>query len=258
MRLTTLDREIASLDPRSLDKLLDAFALGDAPNQTVTWAKVDSLDELSPRQVNALGFAHTAAAFSDGRGPRFDLDLSDIYPEMGPGDFRKLSPRRRRMLLIPIRGGMLATANFSAAGLTAASTAYTAGDMLGTEVTWTGMAITAGDSATILSGNMLDNAKVVGAVDLMFFTAASTPAADNAAESWSDANRLLQNNGGAMVQFGTPLASALNSLAQVANVGKSYNTSGSTSMFGNGVTRIGHTFFGAATDLKYSLDILYD
>lgn len=216
------------------------------------------MEDLSEAQVDTLLFAHTRDASSDGRGTRLDLDLTGIYPELKPGDWRKFSPRMKRLLMKPIRGGMVQTANFNAAGLTTSITTYSIGDMLGSEVTWTGMATAAGRSASILSATMLDYAAVIGAVDLLFFTAASTPAADNAANSWSDANMLLCGNNGATVSFGTPVASALNSKAVVPQVGQTYTTTTTTSMFGNAITRTANGVFGAATDLKYSAAILLD
>lgn len=209
---------------------------------------VREFENLSPRQQDDLLFAHTLH--------KLDFDLSDDYPWMTPADFRKLSGRQKRMVMQPVRGGAIANATFASAGLTTSITAYTAGDMLGTEVTWTGMAISAGKSATILSATMVDKAAVVGAVQLHFFTAASTPAADNGANSWSDANRLLEVPG--YVPFPTPVASALNGFSQVTNLGLSFTTTSTSSLFGNAITQVGHTFFGAVGDLVYSAALLFD
>jgi hypothetical protein len=137
----------------------------------------------------------------------------------------------------------------AAAGLTTSTTAYVAGDMLGTELTLTNMCVNTGGTGTIVSATLVDYAKVTGAVDCYLFSAASSPAADNAANSWADANMLTCVG---ILNFGTPITSALNSTAVLNNVGLGY-TCAATSLFANFVTRTGHTFFGAATDLKLTV-----
>ena len=78
---------------------------------------------------------------------------------------------------------------FTSAGLTTAVTAYTSGDQLGTEINLS--FATPHTQLVVVTGiYMLDISNVIGATDFYFFNGASTPAADNAAASWSDANIL--------------------------------------------------------------------
>lgn len=143
----------------------------------------------------------------------------------------------------------LITLQVSSAGLTTATTAYVAGDQLGSEITVASAALYSGGSGQILSVNLIDYAKVVGAVDIFVFNAASTPAADNAANSWADQTGLM-----GVINLPSPLASANQSVATVTNVGLGYVCAAS-SLFLNLVTRSGHTWFGAATDLKLSITL---
>lgn len=143
----------------------------------------------------------------------------------------------------------------ASAGLTTSVTAYTAGDVLGTELTLTNMALANGRQGLIVSAELVDYAKVTGAVDVYLFNAASSPAADNAANSWADANMLTCVG---VLNFGTPTASALNSIAQLTNVGLAYTTVASTSLFAVLVTRTANAIFGAATDLKLRITTLVE
>jgi hypothetical protein len=139
---------------------------------------------------------------------------------------------------------------FTSSGLTTSVTAYSIGDVLGAE--WTFPICRASGRGVILtSATLIDKAKVIGATDLYLFDRASSPAADNAANSWADAN--MANLLG-IVSFPAPTASALNGAA-VANAGIPEVLIGNASVnvFGVLVTRSAHTFFGAATDLVLCL-----
>jgi hypothetical protein len=93
----------------------------------------------------------------------------------------------------------------------------------------------------------------LGATTMYIANAASTPAADNAANSWSDANmRLMQ----VVYAMPAPTTSALNQFVYVGNLWLPFTTNASASLFLNVVTNTGHTFFGAATDLQYTFHIL--
>jgi hypothetical protein len=136
-------------------------------------------------------------------------------------------------------------------GLTTSVTAYSIGDVLGAEFTFT-VCRAAGRGSVITHAMLLDAANIVGAVDLYLFKQASTPAADNAANSWSDANRKLEIG---KIQFETPATpSALNRDA-IATNGLPLVVKGnsSTDIKGTLVTRTAHTFFGAASDLTVVL-----
>lgn len=142
----------------------------------------------------------------------------------------------------------------TASGLTTSITAYTAGDMLGAEQTVTSAAATSGGKGVITS-IMVQNSSTntTGALDMRWFNAASTPAADNAANSWSDANSRLQ-----VVQYqcAAPVASALNSSITAGNLWLDFLTSGSANLFLNVICLGAPAVFSAATDLQYTQNFL--
>lgn len=144
----------------------------------------------------------------------------------------------------------------TASGLTTSITAYSAGDMLGAEITVTSAAATSGGKGVITSimvQNSVVNSPATGALDMRFFNAASTPAADNAANSWSDANSRLQ-----VVQYqcAQPVASALNASITAGNLWLDFLTAGSANLFLNVICLGAPGVFGAATDLQYTLNFL--
>lgn len=140
----------------------------------------------------------------------------------------------------------------ASAGLTTATTAYTAGDQLGTELTVASVFRT-GRGATIVSACLIDKAKVIGAVDAFLFSVATTPAADNAANAWSDADMLLCQG---VIHLNDVIASANNYIALATNLPFVVKPGSGTSLFVDLVTRSGHTFFGAAGDLTLVLGVI--
>lgn len=147
------------------------------------------------------------------------------------------------------------TFTVAASGLTTATTTYTAGDMLGTELTITGAAFASGGKGAITSIEVQNSStNSTGALDMRFFNAASTPAADNAANSWSDANSRLQV---VAYQVGAPVASALNSTGYTGNLWLDYTTVSSTSLFLNVICLGAPAVFSAATDLQYTINGMF-
>lgn len=149
---------------------------------------------------------------------------------------------------------LLTEVTFASAGLTTGATAYVAGDVLGTEITLANVARSNGGFATIVGGLLLDKANVIGMVDLFLFSAASTPAADNAANAWSDgdAANLLD-----VIHFGDLIASANNRLVRAVTAPHTVKCgAGTTSIYGVLVTRAAHSFFGAVGDLVGRLQII--
>lgn len=220
----------------------------------------DSFDNLSPRQQNDLMFAHTIGRLD------FELDwepepeLASVsasgMPDLNTPEFRKLSPKQKRLIMQPVRGGAINTVTWAAAGLTTSITTYSVGDILGTEKTITNCALNSGKSGTVLSAGVFDNAKVTGAINYFLSNAAlAGVGADNAAWTITDTQTSIVG----MIPFPTPYASALNSYGEVTNLGLSYTTTTSTSsLFGDGVTLTANAVFGAATDLGYMAAILFD
>lgn len=75
----------------------------------------------------------------------------------------------------------------ASSGLTTATTTYTSGDVLGVEMQ-ANLATQGSASGIIRAVTITDAVGVVGAVDLFLFNAASSPAADNAANTWTAGN----------------------------------------------------------------------
>lgn len=175
----------------------------------------------------------------DRTGPKTQVFLHDIS-QSGDAELLGLGDTR----------DVIATS----AGLTTSVTAYTSGDVLGTELSFTSILRT-GKGAIIQTAVLSDAAKVLGAVDLFLFSAASTPAADNAANSWSDANRLLWIG---TIHFTDIDQSANNNGVQATNLPIIIKPGSGTTIFGVLVTRSGHTFFGATTDIQVTLGVLRD
>lgn len=144
----------------------------------------------------------------------------------------------------------------TSSGLTTASTAYTDGDIIGAEMTFT--IPSSKTDAWIVGAVLMDKADVIGAVDLFLHDRSVTFGSDNAAPSISDSDNL----------FGYPTLS-FPTAAGVGDLGGCRRTSldslaipihanASSSVFGRLVTRSAHTFFGVATDLQVVLLISTD
>ncbi len=134
------------------------------------------------------------------------------------------------------------------AGLTTATTLYTDGDVLGTNP----MSWNLGFDKGLILGAVLVNATVnVGAVDLFLFDRSVTSAADNAAHSISDADRLFSLG---IIQFPFPTNDALGQTAVVDSIAIPYDVNAANTIYGILVTRSTHTVhFGAATDINVRL-----
>lgn len=135
----------------------------------------------------------------------------------------------------------------NSAGLTTSITTYASGDQLGTEITVTTGAGASG-YATITALTLVDYNKVLGAVDALFFNAATTPAADNAANSWSDAdmNKIIA---GGWAQLPAPIVGANNYVASVPNLWINGRTDASGNFYLDLITRSANAVFGAVGDI---------
>lgn len=151
------------------------------------------------------------------------------------------------------------TAEFvlTSAGLTTSVTAYTSGDVLGTEITVPNFFQAVGGRAKIVAVTSTDAAAVLLAHDLFLFKAASTPAADNAANSWSDPN-ILNHVGTISLPTASVLVSALNTIGTWQPTCPLVVSGGTTtSLFVVAVTRSGNSFFGAATNIQWRMVVEY-
>lgn len=149
---------------------------------------------------------------------------------------------------------VLSEITYTSSGLTTATTGYALGDVLGSEITLTSMARANGGYFTIASALLVDKANITAAIDMFLFSAASTPAADNAANAWADADML---NLLGVIHFSDAITSANNRLVQGTNLPLTLKCgSSTTSVFAVLVTRTAHTFFGAVGDLVAKLEIV--
>jgi len=137
---------------------------------------------------------------------------------------------------------------FTSAGLTTATTPYTDGDMLGTQLTLANFFASSGGLAYITGARLEDDSAVIGVVDLAFFNASVTPAADNVAAAWSDADALKRVAQVFLPYPAVDSGSAANRTAFWEGAVPLKATTG-TSAFMSMITRSSHTFFGATTSL---------
>jgi hypothetical protein len=136
----------------------------------------------------------------------------------------------------------------ASAGLTTATTLYTDGDVLGTAP----LAFNMGAVDGIITNAVMVNATVnIGAVDLFLFDRSVTAAANNAAHSISDADRLFTLG---VISFPFPFNDALGQTASIDSLGLAWVANAASTIYGIPVTRSTHTVhFGAATDLQFIL-----
>ena len=135
-------------------------------------------------------------------------------------------------------------------GLTTATTAYTAGDQVGTLFTCASAARASGGSGTIVGATLVDANDVIGAYDVAIFDSSVTLASDNAAFSISDADALKLVG---IVQLAGAYDIGANRIAQAFNLAMPYVCSGGTSLYAGLICRVGHTFFAAVTNLQLTL-----
>lgn len=129
-------------------------------------------------------------------------------------------------------------------GVTTATTSYTAGDQVGTQVSLTGAARASGGSGTIVAVQLIDQSDIIGAYDVVFSRASITPASDNAAFAISDADSL---NVIGLVQLAGAYDLTNNRIAQAYNLAIPYDCSSGTTLYANLICRVGHTFFTAGS-----------
>jgi hypothetical protein len=135
-------------------------------------------------------------------------------------------------------------------GLTIATTAYTAGDQVGTQFTIANAARASGGFGYIVGVTLTDVADIIGAYDVVFTRSSITLASDNAAYAISDTHLLEVV---ALVQLNGAYDIGNNRISQATNIRIPFDCSGGTSLYAGLITRSAHTFFTAttgATDLQ--------
>jgi hypothetical protein len=132
------------------------------------------------------------------------------------------------------------------AGLTIATTAYTAGDQVGTQFTLPNATRAAAGTGMIVGVVLTSAADIIGAYDVVIARSSITLAADNAAYAISDTDAKAVVG---LVQLAGAFDIGNNRIAQAMNLAIPYDCTG-TSLFAGLITRTGHTFFAAVTDLQ--------
>lgn len=141
--------------------------------------------------------------------------------------------------------------SIASAGLTTATTAYTSGDVLGTQQT----VPTGAGSGFIVGALAVDASDVIVAtgIELWLFSASTTPAADNAAASWSDADMA---NLVAVVPLTVIRDSALNTVVTTAADMTPIPFASTGNLYMTAITRGANAVFaGGATSLSYKLSV---
>lgn len=148
----------------------------------------------------------------------------------------------------------------NSAGLTTASTAYTAGDQEGTEMTFANAARASGQGGIIVSAVLLDKAKILSAtpaeMDLLFFSSSITGATDNSPFDDSDTD-MGEYIGRVKWYAADWMVQSSNAINERQGLGIAYACD-ATSMFGIFVGRTNHTFYTATTDLRVALTVVRD
>lgn len=135
-------------------------------------------------------------------------------------------------------------------GLTTATTAYTAGDQVGTLFTFADAGSVSGGTGMIVGATLIDAADIIGSYDVVVFDSSVTLASDNAVFSVSDSDALKIV---AVIQLAGAYDITNNRIAQEYSIAMPYVCSGGTSLYGALVCRADHTFFAAVTDLQLTL-----
>lgn len=143
----------------------------------------------------------------------------------------------------------------TSAGLTTATTSYTAGDQVGNLFTIANAARATGGTGRIVGVTLLDDADIIGPYDVVFFRSSVTLASDNAAFAISDADA-------AEIIAVVPLSGAWdlgnNRIGQAHSISIPYDCSGGTSLYASLITRAAHTFFSATDDLTLQVFVERD
>lgn len=131
-------------------------------------------------------------------------------------------------------------------GLTTSVTAYSIADQVGNIFEAANAARVSGGSGVITGIVLISAADIIGTYDIVLFDQSVTLAADNATFAISDADAL---NIVAVVPLTSVTDIGNNRVAQAFNLAVPYKCN-ATSLFAGLITRVGHTFFGATTDLQ--------
>jgi hypothetical protein len=236
-------------------KLVDGTSNGtDAlPGTAANGLDVDVTRVIPGTTATALGKAEDAA-HTDGDTGVLLLGVRGYTGAGTDGDYSAVAVASDGHLMTENHFDRLRIA-VDSGGLTIATNAYTAGDQVGTQFTLANAARVSGGTGMIRSVILTSAADIIGAFDVVFTRSSITLAADNAAYAISDTD--------AKAVIGlVPLAGAYdignNRIAQAHNLAIPYDCSGGTSLYASLITRVGHTFFAAVTDLQLQVFVERD
>lgn len=215
------------------------------PADTTNGLDVDVTRLIPGTSATALGKAEDAA-HADGDTGVLMLGVRNHGGAGADGDYGAMSLSSTGELRTVAHRELTRIA-VDSGGLTTSVTAYTAGDQVGSQFSLTGAARASGGSGTIVAVQLISAADIIGAYDVVFSRSSITPAADNAAFAISDADAKAVI---ALVQLAGAFDIGNNRIAQAYNLAVPYDCSGGTTLYANLITRVGHTFFGATTDLQ--------
>lgn len=223
------------------------------PAEATNGLDVDVTRVIPGTTATALGKAEDAA-HSDGDTGVALLGVRNYTGAGTDGDYSVLSVDAVGVLRTRLHRDLVRV-QVPSSGITTATTAYSAGDQVGTLFTVANAARAAGGTGRLVGITLLDDNDVIGPYDVVLFRASVTLAADNAAFAISDA-------AAASLIAVVPLSGAWdlgnNRLAQAHSLSVPYDCSGGTSLYAALITRAGHTFFAAADDLTLTVHLERD
>lgn len=150
-----------------------------------------------------------------------------------------------------LRRADLQRISVASAGLTTATTTYTAGDQVGTLFTISNAARFTGGGGIITGITVIDASDVIGPLDLVIFDSSVTLAGDNAVFAISDADAL---DVVAVVQLIGGIDIGNNRIAQAVNLAVPYICNGGTSLYASIITRTANAVFAAgATSVQLTI-----
>lgn len=190
------------------------------------------------------------AAHTDGDHGLMLLGVRNYAGAGTDGDYSALSIASDGLLRVDSHRDMIRIADSSASSeLTIASTAYSAGDQVGVMFQFANAARATGGTGMIVGVTLINNnatSDVIGAYDVVFFRSNVTLAANN------DPFSISATAGAdliAVVQLAGAFDLGNTRVAQAFNLAVPYDTGSGTTLFAALITRAGHTFFNAHTDL---------
>lgn len=215
-----------------------------APGDSTNGLDVDVTRVIPGTTATALGKAEDAP-HADGDVGVLMLGVRNHSGAGADGDYTALSTTPEGFLNTEMRRDTVRI-SVASAGLTIATTAYTAGDQVGTQFTLAGAARVAGGTGRIRSVILVDAADIIGPYDVVFTRSSITLAGDNAAYAISDTDALAIVG---YVQLTGAFDLTNNRIAFAHGLDIPYDCTG-TDLFAGLITRAGHTFFAAVGNLQ--------